>query len=764
MHAPKFLLCVPLIIALMVSCQKKDSEPAYLNPDKPVEERVDDLIGRMTLKEKVGQMCQYVALNRVKAAEKGHSPEEVRNNDGIGYYEGLHSSDIEEMVKKGYIGSFLHTADAEEANYLQSLADSSRLGIPLLMGIDAIHGHAMYDPGATVFSTPIGLASSFDPQLTEEVARITASEMRHTGFHWTFSPNVDVVRDARWGRVGETFGEDPMLVKKMGQAMVRGYQGESISNPENVLACAKHYVGGGNPANGLNFAPLDASWRQLRSVYLPPFKGTLEEGLFTVMAAHNSINSVPCHANSKLLTNILRNEWGFNGFVVSDWTDVSRLHTLHNIAQTLKEADRLAVDAGLDMHMHGPGFFEEVVSLVEEGQLSEQQIDQSVQPILKAKFRLGLFEDPYVDVENASQKILTQDHKKVALESARKSIVLLKNEEMLPLDEQINSVFITGPNANNEAMLGDWTKPQPEENIITVVEGFRNHSPEGVDINYYDSGQNIRSMENKKIKQAGIRARNSDIAVVVVGSNSNRFKRHMRTCGENAARTEIDLAGKQLELLKEVHKSGTPTIVVLINGRPLGIEWIDNNIKAVIESWEPGMMGGQAICEAVFGKINPSGHLPITFPRNAGQIETFYNHKPAHFYQSYVLSETKPLYNFGHGLSYTSFEYSNLKIPETIRKGDDVEAEVDITNTGDYEGDDVVMAFVNDVYSSVTTPVKELKAFSRVSLKPGETKTVTLSIPFKELGLYNQDMEYVIETGEFEVTIDKLKGSFEVVK
>ncbi len=470
-----FLTTIFCLLMIMQACDNKPTsesgEALYLNPEAPVNERVVDLMARMSLEEKVGQMCQFVSPSHMKAAEGNLSPEEIRKSDAHGFYPGIHSSDILEMIQQGKIGSFLHVENIEEANELQKMADSSRLRIPLLMGIDAIHGHGMYKDGSTIFPSPITLASSWDTSLVKKISQATAKEMRATGYHWTFSPMVEVSRDARWGRIGETFGEDPWLVGLMGRAMVQGYQEKDFSKPTNVIACSKHFVGGSEPVNGLNFAPLDVSERQLREIWLKPYKMTAEAGVYTFMAAHNEIFDVPCHANSFILTDVLKKEWGFNGFVVSDWTDVKRLHTLHKIAESVKEADKLAVNAGIDMHMHGPGFYDEVIELVTEGKIPEQRIDEAVKAILYAKFQLGLFENRYVDHKKAEKVVLSKEHKQLALEATRKSIVLLKNNGILPLSKEPRKIFITGPNANNQTVVGDWVLQQPDENIITLLEG-----------------------------------------------------------------------------------------------------------------------------------------------------------------------------------------------------------------------------------------------------------------------------------------------------
>ena len=731
-----------------------DDNPPYLDKNLPLEKRVDDLLSRMTLEEKVAQMCQFVGLEFLREANKKYTPEQIRNSDAVGFYPGLPGEDVARMVEQGKIGSFLHVFTAEEANRLQRLALKSRLKIPLLLGIDAIHGNGMVR-GTTVYPSPITLASAWNPELVREIGRQTALEMRAAGSHWAFTPNVDVARDPRWGRVGETFGEDPYLVSRMGVAMIRGLQTEDFGGADKVIACAKHLAAGSQPVNGLNIAPTDVSERTLREIFLPPYQAAVEAGVFTVMAAHNEVNGLPCHANKWLLMDILRNEFGFHGFIISDWMDIERLASVHHVAKDEKEAYLLTIQAGMDMHMHGPGFFEGVVELVMEGKIPEQRIDQSVRRILEAKFKLGLFENPFVDADKARAVVFSEEHQRTALEAARQGIVLLKNDCILPLDaKKYKKIFITGPNANNETILGDWAMDQPDENVITVAEGVRQLAPEGCQVEYFDSGEVIRRMEDAKIDQAAKLAISADLAIVVVGSNSMRYRWNDKTCGENMDRADLTLAGKQRQLVQAVYRSGTPVVVVLVNGRPLSVNWIDEHIPAVIEAWEPGCFGGQAIAEVLFGLVNPGGKLPVTFPRSVGQIQMIYNQKPSHVYRKYAFEPVTPLYPFGFGLSYTTFEYSNIRLEKPrITPHGQTRVSIDVRNSGRREGDEIVQLYIRDVVSSVTRPVKELKGFERVHLAPGEVKTVSFSITPDQLSFFNAEMKRVVEPGEFKIMI-----------
>ncbi|MDG1042944.1 MAG: glycoside hydrolase family 3 protein, partial [Flavobacteriaceae bacterium] len=448
-----------------------DSTPLYLDPLQPTEKRIDDLMGRMTLEDKVYQMNQFVGLDHMK---QGNPNDDKENNDAQGFYKTLSVNDVSKMCEEGKIGSFLHVLTAKEANYLQELALRSPLKIPVLIGIDAIHGNALVS-GTTVYPSPIGLASTWDDDFFYSIGKQTAKEMRATGSHWTFTPNIDILRDPRWGRVGETLGEDPFMVGNMGAAMINGFQQGDFTGTEKVIACVKHLIGGGESVNGLNAAAADISVRTLREVHLPPYKKAIDAGVYSMMAAHNEINGIPSHMSKWLMTDILRNEWNFKGFYVSDWLDIERINSLHHTAKDMKEASYLSVDAGMDMHMHGPLFTDAIIESVKEGKLSINRVNDACRKILTAKFKLGLFENRFVDLEKKGGLLFTEEHKTTALESARKGIVLLKNNGVLPLPETTSKkkLFVTGPNANNQSILGDWHAAQPDENVITIYEGIK---------------------------------------------------------------------------------------------------------------------------------------------------------------------------------------------------------------------------------------------------------------------------------------------------
>ena len=701
-------------------------------------------------------MNQFVGLEHMKKAEKDLSPEDMKKSDAQGFYKGVFSDDVKQMIINGQIGSFLHVITAKEANYLQQLANKSKLKIPLLIGIDAIHGNALYR-GATVYPSPITIASTWDENNSYDVGVQTALEMRSTGSHWAFTPNVDVMRDARWGRVGETFGEDPFLVTQMGVAMINGLQQGDYTGINKVIACAKHLIAGSEPINGLNLSPMDISERTLNEIYLPPYKSAVDAGVFSIMAAHNEVNGVPSHSNKKLMSNIIRNEWGFDGFYVSDWLDIERLETLHKVARNFKEAIYLAVDAGIDMHMHGPDFPELVVELVNEGKLSEERVNYACSKILEAKFKLGLFENRFVDEDDISEKIFNQYHKETALKLARQGIVLLKNNDVLPLRRPKNSknrILVTGPNANNQSILGDWHSAQPDENVHTVFEGIKKIGTEmGYLVDYHDSNENIKRISENDIDKTIEAAKEYDLVVLVIGDNSMRYKWNQKTAGENTARAELDLAGKQLDLAMELKESGNNVIVVYVNGRPISEPWISENINAIIEAWEPGSFGGLAVAEIIFGKINPSGKLPLTVARTVGQLKMFYNHKHSMYFRDYAMQTNKPLYSFGFGLSYTKFDISKPKINSSKFKKGILSVSVNVKNIGEISGDEVVQLYISDKYSSITRPVKELKAYQRVSLKPGESKEILFELNKSAFAYYDSEMNYIVEAGDFDILV-----------
>jgi len=717
----------------------------YKDPHRPIEERVTDLLGRMTLEEKIGQMCQMSGRDK-KAAER--------------------------WMREEHVGSFLHVI-GELTQELQALAEQTRLGIPLIFGIDAIHGHAFW-PQATVFPTQLGLSCSWNPELVEQIGRITAQEVAGTGVHWTFSPVLGTTRDLRWGRVDETFGEDPYLIGVLGSALIRGYQGDALSDSHTILACAKHYAGYSKTQGGRDAAEADLSERKMRSVFLPPFRQAARAGCATFMTAYQSIDGTPCSANRWLLWDVLKDEWGFEGFVVTDWDNVGRMCREQKVCATMEEATQRAVEAANDMMMSTPEFTKTAIKLVQSGALDVAHIDEAVKRILRLKFELGLFdENRYADLEQGKGIIGCAEHRQVALESAYQSIVLLKNEDdLLPLSDDLKRIAVIGPNADDaRAQLGDWVlgcwngyaQEHPREDIVTVLDGIKARAGAACRVDYHE-GCDAVAAGASRIAQAAELARAADVAIVVVGDN-------IALNGEMRDRANLDLSGGQQQLLEAVYATGTPLVVVLVNGKPLSIPWVVEHAHAILEAWNPGLEGGAAVAGILFGDRNPSGKLTVSFPRHVGQQPVYYNQLPGWHADCYADMPQTPLFAFGYGLSYTRFAYSNLKLhSKKLAAGERLRISVDVENTGEWAGTEIVQLYVNDVYSSVTTPVKELKALRRVELEQGEKKRVQIELPYERLALVNRNLETVVEPGEFEALVggssrdeDLLKETFEAL-
>jgi len=758
MNLKTFICSFVIFISLSFSTE---SNPAYLDSSLTDTQRVEDLLSRMTIEEKVAQMCQYVGLNYLSSENEFSLTAEILNSDSKASYKGFLKKDIAQMVVDGKIGSFLHVLQPKESNMLQALALKSRLKIPLIIGIDAIHGNGMVK-GTTVYPSPISISSSFTDSLSYEVGLQTAKEVRAAGSHWAFTPNIDVLRDPRWGRVGETFGEDPLLVSNMGVSMIKGLQ-----ETNRVIACAKHFIAGSEPINGLNSSPMDISERNLREIYLKPFKKAVESGVYSIMAAHNELNGVPCHMNKYLMKEILRDEFKFEGFIVSDWMDIERIHTLHKTADNLKDASFLSVDAGMDMHMHGPYFLEHIVELVKENKISEERINESARKILLAKFKLGLFENPFIDLSQIDKNVFTKEHKKTSLDIARQSIVLLNNSTgTLPIiTSKKIKILVTGPNANNHSILGDWTKPQPKENVVTIFQGIKMiGSQKGFQVDFHDSNKDILNISPEDISSTVAMAKDYDYVFVVVGDNSLRHLKNKKTAGENMARAKLNLAGSQLNLVKSLNKLNNELIVIYVNGKPIAEPWIAENINSIIEAWEPGSFGGQAVGEIIFGEVNPSGKLPLTFPRSVGQLQMVYNHKPSQYFHKYAEEKITPLYPFGHGLSYSKFTYLDLEVKKPKSKNSLINISFLITNNSDTYGEEIVQIYFRDSYSSVTRPVKELVKYKRVPLNPREAKRLSFSIPVKDLAFYDLNMDLCVEKGDFEFMVGGTSNNKGLIK
>ncbi|MBM2841319.1 MAG: glycoside hydrolase family 3 protein, partial [Bacteroidetes bacterium] len=685
-------LCLQLVISVSVRAQVS-----------AMDRTVDSLLVLMTLEEKCGQVNQIVAQWK----------------DGISYL----TEENKEMIRRGRIGSLLGAAGASPIREMQRIAvDESRLRIPLMFGIDVIHG------ARTIFPVPIGEASTWDPELVEKSARVAAFEASAQGIQWTFAPMVDIARDPRWGRMVEGSGEDPYLGSVMAAARVRGFQGKNLSDSTSIMACAKHFAAYGGAEAGRDYNTVDISERTLRDVYLPPYKAAVDAGVGSLMTSFNEIAGVPSSGSKFLMTDVLRGEWGFKGFVVSDWTAVAELIP-HGVAATRADAGQLAISAGVDMDMMSNIYLEELPDLVRKGIVAEDVLNEAVRRVLKAKYRLGLFRDPYrgISPEREKRSILTPENLKTALEVARKSIVLLKNENaLLPLSKQLNTIAVIGPLADNKHdPLGPWNAGGRDTDVVTVLEGLKQKISPQTRLHYV-MGCEIEGDSGYNASEAVKVAKQADVAILVVGES-------IEMSGEAASRSNIDLPGRQKDLIKAVYETGTPVVLVLMNGRPLTISWEAETIPAILETWFLGVQTGNAIADVLFGDVNPSGKVPVTFPRSVGQIPIYYNHKntgrpfidPDKYTSKYLDVANTPLYPFGYGLSYTSFSYSNLTIsPTKIGGKDSVTVSVLVKNAGKRDGDEVVQLYVQDVIGSVTRPVKELKGFRRVALKSGESRLV----------------------------------------
>lgn len=741
----------------------------YRDPTKTIDERVADLIGRMTLDEKVGQLIQL---------------------DG--------QKDLNRLVFEVKVGSMLHVQN-ERLNEAIALASQTRLGIPLLFGDDCIHGHSFH-PGATIFPTQLAMAASWNPELIEQTARVTAKEVRLTGIKWTFSPVLCLTRDLRWGRVGETFGEDPFLIGEFAMAMIRGYQGKGLDDPEAILACAKHYAGYSETQGGRDASEADLSRRKMLSYFLPPFERAAREGCLSFMTGYQSIDGVPSTANRWLLHELLKEQWGFAGILVTDWDNVGRMHWEQKICPTIQEASALAIKSGNDLMMSTPGFFQGAQDAVAEGLVTEAEVDEVLARVLALKFKLGLFEDPgRADVARQPAVIGCSEHCQVNEEMARRSLILLQNNGLLPLNgNKLKKIAVIGPNADDaQAQLGDWAggsgqvawilDGHPRECTTTVLDGVRGLAPDTCEVTYakgahltvleeqesnaYDDGQQKRRVsviaqpDQELIDEAVAQAKSADVAVVVVGDN-------VRLCGETRSTATLELQGGQLELLEALAATGTPLVIVLINSKPLVLPKSIHGAAAIIEAFSPGMKGGMAIAEALFGKLNPSGRLTISIPYHVGQQPIYYSQVRGQHGDRYADLTQDPHFAFGFGLSYTTFEYSDLKIhgkADKLRLKDTLEFSVTVTNTGDRAGRETVQAYVSDLVTSATWVNKELKAYAQVDLKPGQSETVTLQIPVAACSIVNAASERVVEPGEFELQVgsssrdgDLLKAKFVV--
>ncbi|MEX2088797.1 MAG: beta-glucosidase BglX [Bacteroidota bacterium] len=717
--------------------------------DRLIERKVDSLLAIMTLEEKLGQLNQPSARGEWSGLQKGISEEQ------------------KEMVRRGQVGSFLNCTGAQTLREIQRIAvEESRLGIPLIFAYDVIHGYR------TIFPIPLGEASTWSPGLIEQAARVAAREAAAAGLHWTFAPMVDIARDPRWGRIAEGSGEDPFLGSAMAVARVRGFQGSDFADAVSLLACAKHFAAYGGAEAGRDYNTVDMSERTLRMVYLRPFKAAVDAGVGSFMSAFNEIGGVPSTGSSFLLSKVLRDEWGFTGMVVSDWTAVMELMH-HGIAATREEAGMVALRAGVDIDMESKIYITDLPDPVRRKALEEDVVNRSVRRVLRMKFRLGLFSDPYrkSDVERERTSMLTAEHRALARKVATQSFVLLRNEQdLLPLAKNLKTIAVIGPLAEGKLdPMGVWAALGRAENVVNVLEGIRSKVSRGTQV-LYAKGSPIDSVDRSGFDEARRLAGQADAVILVVGEAA-------WMSGEAASRTNIGLPGVQEELVREIHKSGKPVAMVLMNGRPLTMPWVYENVPAILETWFPGTEAGNAIADVLFGDANPGGKLPVTFPRSIGQIPLYYNHKNTgrppsdteHFTSKYFDSPVTPQFPFGFGLSYTKFSYNDLRVStKAMGISDSLRVSVRVKNEGKREGDEVVQLYVRDVVASVTRPVLELKGFRRITLKPGEARTVEFVLQSRELGLLNDAMQWRVEPGLFKVFVgtnstDLLEAQFEIV-
>ncbi|MEM6396352.1 MAG: glycoside hydrolase family 3 N-terminal domain-containing protein [Bacteroidota bacterium] len=715
-----------LALAITTTLSAQSPIPGWYNPAHDA--KIDSLLSLMTLEEKVGQMTLFTS----DWAVTGPTLREGYQDD----------------IKAGKVGAIFNAHTADYNRKLQRMAvEETRLGIPLIFGYDVIHGYR------TIFPVPLGETASWNLEAAEESARIAAIEAASAGLHWTFAPMVDIARDPRWGRIMEGAGEDVFLGSEMAKARVKGFQGEDLSDPFTVIACAKHFAAYGAAQAGRDYHTVDVSDRVLREIYLPPFEAALDAGVCTYMTSFNEVDGVPASGSHYLLTEILREEWGFDGFVVTDYTSINEMID-HGVAADLKDAAQLAVEAGVDMDMQGAAFYDHLVELANEGEVPHSRIDNAVRNVLRMKFALGLFDDPYKYSNEARQteNIFTTEHREAARRIARESMVLLQNEnDILPLLSKINRLALIGPLADSQAdMLGAWHGAGRAEDCVSLRTGLQAALGSGVEIDY-QQGTTVAEEDRSGFDAAIKAARKADAIVVAAGEN-------WWMSGEAASRTSIEIPGVQSELIQELAKLGKPLVVVLFNGRPLAFPELTELPIAILEAWHPGTEGGHAIADILMGKYNPSGKLPITFPRSVGQIPIFYYAKntgrpmdPKDKYTSKYLDESNaPLYPFGYGLSYTNFDYSEPTINRsTINRNQSVTISVEVTNSGQMAGTEIVQLYLQDMVGSVTRPVRELKGFDRIELAPGQSQTVTFTLDNEDLSFYRRDMSFGSELGQF---------------
>lgn len=738
MNMKRIIAAVVCLIGLSFAEFAQKSSPRV--PRKPVKNTltdaeketrfVRDLMKKMTLTEKIGQLSQYVGGELLTGPKSG--------------------AVSDSLFVRGMVGSILNVGGVDNLRKLQQKnMESSRLKIPILFAFDVIHGYK------TIFPTPLAESCSWDLALMYETAKAAAIEASASGIHWTFAPMVDVARDPRWGRIVEGAGEDTYLGCKIAEARVRGFQW-NLGKPNALFACAKHFVAYGAPQAGRDYAPVDLSLSALAEVYLPPFKACIDAGVHTFMSAFNSINGVPATSNRWLLTDLLRKEWKFKGFVVSDWNAVQELKA-HGVAETDEDAAMAAFNAGVDMNMTDGLYNRCLEKLVRENCIDMNEIDASVERILRAKYALGLFEDPYrfLDNQRESREVRSASAMALARKAAASSMVLLKNANaLLPLSKQTKRIALVGPLANNRAeVMGSWKARGEDKDVVTVLEGIKNKLGSGTEVNYVQ-GCDFLDPSTSEFSAALEAAKQSDVVIAVVGEKA-------LMSGESRSRAVLRLPGKQEALLDTLRKAGKPLVVVLMNGRPLCLESVDKKADAMLEAWFPGTQCGNAVADVLFGDIVPAAKLTASFPLTEGQIPNNYNYKrsgrPGDMpYSSTVRHIDVPnrnLYPFGYGLSYTTFSYGEMQCPSAFDDKGFLPVSVDVTNTGNYDGEEIVQLYVADKVASMVRPVKELKGFQKVFIPKGQTKRVEFKLNVKDLGFWNSLMQYVVEPGTFEIMV-----------
>jgi beta-glucosidase len=742
-------------------------KPLYKNPSYPVDQRIDDLISRMTLEEKVGQLnmpCLYVRELGTDVEAKTAACRKFTEGiyeKGIGPGGGLFD------VANEILGLKDPGQQADYFNELQKIAvEKTRLGIPLIQIEEGCHGFMC--AGGTVFPEGLAIGSTFDMDLVRKIYGTAAKEARSTGIHLLCTLVIEPNRDPRMGRGEEGYSEDAYLCSRIAENITRTMQGYDISGKENVVAAFTNFPGQIEPASGLERGAMEVSERKLREVFLPPWIAAVKkQGALAVMAAYPAVDGVAVHASGYLLTTLLRNEIGFEGIVLDEGGGIGTI-VEEGHAASFKVAGILAIKAGVDVGIsYQPAYMMDLIENVKEGKVSIAEVDRSLRRILNIKFKLGLFENPYVDRDYAAKIRHTKENQELALQTEREGIVLLKNENnTLPLKKEIKSIAVIGPGADAARnQLGDYIAKDIPQHVVTVLEGIKSKVSSKAEVTYV-KGCNVIGNELIEINKAKEAAKKADVAIVVIGESGNMGLEG--TNGEGNDIASLDLTGMQEDLLKAVHSTGTPTVVVLINGRALSIRWAAENSPAILEAWMCGEQGGNAVADVLFGDYNPGGKLPVTIPRHVGQLPVYYNHSKNKWHK-YVDMPATPLYEFGYGLSYTTFEYSNLQIyPKETNSAGEVQISLDVKNTGKVKGDEVVQLYINDVISSVTTPIKELKGFLRITLEPGETKNVKFKLLPEDLSLFDKNMNEVVEPGVFDVMIGsssndiRVKGAFNI--